>query len=494
MRRSMLLVGSLAFTLVGCGGDAFTAHADVAAEAAGQELSTERVVDILTGVKGLQPSPQAAEFVASLWVDYTLFAQAVADGSIATDSAAIAEAMWVDVAEFTAGHWIDTLVARRANVTPASVDSAYNADDVRVLQHVLISVEGGAPEAVRVAARRKADEVLADARGGANFGALALEFSGDPSAQADSGYLPPSPRGAFVPAFDSAAWLLGPGDISDVVVTSFGFHVIRRPPFEEAAGRLEGWLGPQMVGSMQTSYFAELDSLNEVEVAGGAAAKARKVIDDLNRARNGKGKLVSYRGGGLTEGMLARFIRAMTQEPGQGQQIMAQLRQLPDSLIEPFLSDVARQYLLLRDAEEHGVGITPTEWQEISGAYAASVDTLKTVIGLHEDVIDPSAPLADRRRAAAMRVDAFFDEQIASQNRLRLLPGMLAWALAADTKAFVNPSGIQQAVSLAEARLAEAAPAGAVQQAPGGPPIGDGSGAPAPIAPATGGAPLPDGQ
>jgi hypothetical protein len=492
MRRSLLLVGSLAFTLVGCGGDAFTAHADVAAEAAGQELSTERVVDILTQVKGLQPNPQAAEFVASLWVDYTLFAQAVADGSIATDSAAIAEAMWVDVAEFTAGHWIDTLVARRANVTPEAVDSAFNADDVRVLQHVLISVEGSAPEVVRVAARQKVDEILADARGGADFGALALEFSGDPSAQADSGYLPPSPRGAFVPAFDSAAWLLAPGAISDVVVTSFGFHVIRRPSLEEARGRLEQWLGPQMVGSMQTTYFAQLDSLNEVKVAGGAAAKARKVIDNLDRARGGNGKLVNYRGGGLTEGMLARFIRAMTRDPGQGPQMMENLRQLPDSMIEPFLTDVARQYLLLRDAAENDITITTDEWQAISEAYMASVDTLKTVIGLGEDVIDPSAPLADRRHAAALRVDSFFDEQITGQNRLRLLPGMLSWSLAADSKSFVNPAGIQQVVSIAQARVDSANGASPMGQAPGGPPVG--GTAPAPIAPATGGAPLPDGQ
>ena len=123
MRRSMFLAGSLAISLVGCGGDAFTAHADIAAEAAGQELPTARVVDILTQVKGLNANAQAAEFVASLWMDYTLFAQAVADGSIAADSATIAEAMWVDVAEFTAGHWIDTLVARRASITPEVASS-----------------------------------------------------------------------------------------------------------------------------------------------------------------------------------------------------------------------------------------------------------------------------------------------------------------------------------------------------------------------------------
>ena len=79
-------------------------------------------------------------------------------------------------------------------------------------------------------ARRKAQAtVLARLRAGADFGALALTESQDLGSARDSGYLPPSPRGKFVTAFDSAAWALPPGGLSGIVETPFGYHIIRRP-------------------------------------------------------------------------------------------------------------------------------------------------------------------------------------------------------------------------------------------------------------------------
>src|SRR5690606_31190243 len=257
-RRLSLLVGSLVLTL-GCSGDAFTAHPDVVAEAAGQSLSAERVAEILTSVKGIPVTAEAANFVGNLWADYTLLAQAIADGTLETDSATIHGAMWRDVAEFTAGHWFDSLIVERASPSTEQIDSIFRADSVRVFQHVLIRPQGsGASE--RAEARRAADRVLAQARSGTDFGVLALQNSQEPAAQADSGFLPLAPRGAFVPAFDSAAWMLAPGQISSVVETNFGYHVIRRATEEQARVRIANHLTSQMVPEMEQAYYAELDS------------------------------------------------------------------------------------------------------------------------------------------------------------------------------------------------------------------------------------------
>ena len=66
------------------------------------ELQVEQLGEWLSRIKGLQINPDAAEFLATVWVDYTLFAQAVADGSLPDDSAAVAAAMWPEVAEIKA--------------------------------------------------------------------------------------------------------------------------------------------------------------------------------------------------------------------------------------------------------------------------------------------------------------------------------------------------------------------------------------------------------
>jgi hypothetical protein len=484
MRRSSWLVAVL-IAIVGCKGGAFTAHPDVAAEAAGQTLSAERVAEILTSVKGVQVNPEAATFVAQLWTDYTLFAQAVATNTLEADSAMVAGAMWKDVAEFTAGHWFDSLIAERATMTPAHIDSVYALDSVRVFQHVLVTVEPTATEAARNAARRKAEGVLADARRGTSFGALALRHSDEPAAQADSGFLPVSPRGAFVASFDSAAWLLQPGAVSGVVVTSYGFHVIRRADDAQAKARLGPWLEPQLVQRMEMAYYAELDSTYQLEIARNATVLAKEALADLNRAGKSTRKLVSFSDGEFTVADFARWIRADVSDPVQGPQQLAQLQQIPDSQLRLGLEQMGQRYLFLREAERHDVRLTPEEWAMINEHFVAQVDSLKSSIGLTPAVIDPNAPEEDRRRAAALRVDGFFDRMTSGESRMRLLPGMLAWTLRDRGEGRVNPAGVQHAVSLAQARLTGGDTTGAtaggdtatgpapIRPAPGGPPVGD---------------------
>jgi len=100
-------------------------------------------------------------------------------------------------------------------------------------QHVLVAYRGakGAPRDVKrtkAEARKLAEEVLAKARAGVEFAKLAEQYSDDPGSRTNLGNLGKFTKDRMVPEFAGPAFKLREGEISDVVETPFGFHVIKR--------------------------------------------------------------------------------------------------------------------------------------------------------------------------------------------------------------------------------------------------------------------------
>ncbi len=77
-------------------------------------------------------------------------------------------------------------------------------------------------------ARVVAQTVLRRLKAGEDFARLAVEFSDEPNAGARGGSLGRFGHGAMVKEFEEAAFALKPGEISDIVESPFGFHVIQR--------------------------------------------------------------------------------------------------------------------------------------------------------------------------------------------------------------------------------------------------------------------------
>jgi parvulin-like peptidyl-prolyl isomerase len=470
---ALVLSGSLA----GCdrARDLFTAHAGTAAEAAGQELTAERLAQIMSSAKGVRLTRDAAELVANVWIDYSLLAQAVARGELPDDSVSVAEALWPEVAEIKGTRWHDTLMARRSAMPPTAVDSLYQKSDQRLFQHILFAARSNADDTLRTAKRKQAEATLTRLRKGAGFGRLASQLSEDPGTRSDSGYLPLGPRGRFVASFDSAAWSLEPGGTSGVVETPYGYHILRRPALEEVRERLGDHLVAQVGMRLDSLYMDSLAAANQIKLVRDAPAMMRTAIKDPSEAVESAKPLVRFTGGTLTTRDYLRWVNALPP------QYSARLRTADDSALNQFATALAQNTLLLRDAEAGGIRLTPQEWTELTQRYRAQLDTLRRDMGLDvPELTDSSVPAAQRASLAADKVAAYFDRLSDGKSRLRPLPDALATLLRGRLESRLDDAGLSRSLELAKELTAardsaqggaQGGPPGAMRKAPGPPPI-----------------------
>jgi len=153
-----------------------------------------------------------------------------------------------------------------------NIDKFKQPESVRA-SHILIGLDAKAADADKKKAREKAETVRRDLAGGADFSKLAKQHSTCPSSQqgGDLGYFG---RGQMVPAFENVAFTLKPGEISDVVETQFGYHIIKvvdkkeasTMPYKDAKARIDDYLKNQKMNTSVTSFLEEARKTAKIEV------------------------------------------------------------------------------------------------------------------------------------------------------------------------------------------------------------------------------------
>ncbi len=134
-------------------------------------------------------------------------------------------------------------------------------------RHILFEVDRDAGDEAKAEQKAEAEKVLQQLLEGADFEALAKEHSACPSSE-DGGSLPPFAQGEMVPEFDAATRALEVGEISPVIETDFGYHVIRlddrmeasKVPLPEVAERIREHVKQERE---QKSFSAVIAALRE---------------------------------------------------------------------------------------------------------------------------------------------------------------------------------------------------------------------------------------
>jgi len=135
------------------------------------------------------------------------------------------------------------------------------------------------PNQVKAAAKAKAEKLLKQVKDGGDFAAIAKENSEDPGSAAQGGDLGFFARGRMVPPFEQAAFSMKPGQISDLVETNYGYHIIKvtdhkdagTTPFEDAKAGIIEQLAKQKRATVTNDYIQSLKAKARIEYAPGEA-------------------------------------------------------------------------------------------------------------------------------------------------------------------------------------------------------------------------------
>jgi len=123
-------------------------------------------------------------------------------------------------------HFLEGVIAKEAVVKPEEIEKAYAEDKTASVRHILRLTQGkNAQEKAEIL--KKTEEILARAKAGEDFAALAKEFSEDPGSKENGGLYEDFGRGAMVKPFEDASFSIPVGQISGIVETDYGYHIIQ---------------------------------------------------------------------------------------------------------------------------------------------------------------------------------------------------------------------------------------------------------------------------
>jgi parvulin-like peptidyl-prolyl isomerase len=105
-------------------------------------------------------------------------------------------------------------------------EEKYTGDQKASAQHILLNTQGKSAEE-KQNIRKKMEGILSEARSGKDFGELAQKYSEDPGSKDRGGLYEDFERGDMVKPFEDAAFTTPIGEISDIVETQYGFHIIK---------------------------------------------------------------------------------------------------------------------------------------------------------------------------------------------------------------------------------------------------------------------------
>lgn len=452
LRTSLLAVLLLAVPACGALKDAFTAHSDLVARAGNQELSVTRLAELMANSE-VPLRPDVARTIAQIWVNYQLLGQAGAAGDTLGTVENADMGMWSAIAQLRTRKFYEIISKDWPKPNAVDFEKAYNDGELLAASHILLAKqpEGFGPTAndsIRREAERLATQVTS-----ANFADIAKRRSQDPGSKERGGDYGVFPKGQMVPEFDAGILSVKPGEITKVVETQFGYHIIRRSTYAEVQDQFAQAYETGFAQRAESVFFAGLERAAKVEVKEAAPKLVKAIAEDVDAYRDDKTVLATSRRGNLSAMRLAQWMAAF---PPQSQ-MRGQVLEAPDSLIPLFVNNIMRSELLLKAADSAKIALDSTELADVRQAFWGGVTRVMSGLELAPmQLAEAGSDKANRERLAATRVEEYLAKLLRNEGQYVEVPEQVAIVLRERFESRVITAGLDRALAEATALRAKA--------------------------------------
>ncbi|MGH7594609.1 MAG: peptidylprolyl isomerase, partial [Gemmatimonadales bacterium] len=419
--------------LVGCTGGALPpdhARAAIVAAVPGGTLTGATLERWLLRVPE-PPSTVNATVLVSTWINTALAIEAFRSNRSLDDSATTDAAIRPDADRGASVQYFAERDAKRAPISDAEADSLSDVDNVRVFQQILLRLSPQADSVTRVAAITRARALEQRARAGANFAGLAVEASPDSATRRTGGVLPAITHDQIgrLPDRMQQIWALKPGDISDLIGSPVGIHIMRRVTRAEARPALKSYLAPILARRSDSLFIDSVTATRHIVVAADARPRVRALAMEPVTALDST-PMATWRGGTLSP-VRVRSATLML-DPGA----RVRLSNASDSVITRYLADLAKRAIVL-DVIAPGPSPGVEARRTLGPAYRDAVAAVRTSLGR----VPASVSSAD----AATQ---YLDSALAGERSLPL-PGALSEVLRSGAKVRVDAVVLQSVLRVA---------------------------------------------
>jgi parvulin-like peptidyl-prolyl isomerase len=445
MKRTFAIAAAAALTLSACSGlkDALNAHTDWVARAGSADLSVTRLATLL-GKSRAPIRKDIAKSISNVWIDYQLLGVAAAHNDSLSDPKLVDEAMWPALANLKARKWYDIVSKTWGVEDTTAAQRQWASGEMLAADHILLFTQNMNDEQKAVV-KKKIDAIRATVTP-ANFADVASKNSQDTQSARQGGSLGIFPKGTMVPEFEKALQALKPGEISPVIQTAYGYHIIRRPTYDKIKTQLIQASKGRSVAVAESTYLANLEKAGKIEVKKDAVSTVRAIGNDPDAYRRDNTVIATSLAGKFTAARLVGWLETLPPNA----RILDQIKQAPDSMIISLVRRFANNELVLRQADSAKVQIDTAEIAQMHASFINAVRQAWSQLGITPvSLADSGKTEVDREKLAVKRIDDYFDRMVQEAAAFVSVPTPVANVLREKYSYSSNDAGFDRAVEQA---------------------------------------------